>query len=73
MRFRRSQSNADASTELQQRPMRDVASHHSPAIVEVPELRDKQVRLALVFLQSLRDDDFCAGIICCSAAGASQP
>jgi len=39
--------------ELQQRRMRNIISGHScPAVVRVPEIRDKQVCLVSVFLQA---------------------
>jgi len=73
-RFRRPQSNIDASIELQQRSMPNIISGHSgPAVVEVPEIRDKQVRLVLVFLQARKVNDFWVGIICCPTSGASPP
>ena len=73
-RVRRPQSNVDVSIELQQRPVQNITSAHSgPDIVEVPEIRDKQVRLASVFLQVRKVNDFLAGIICCPASCPSQP
>ena len=49
-RFRRSHPNMDPPIELQPRPIQNV--------VEVPEIRDKQVCLASVSSKSLRADDF---------------
>ena len=73
-RFRRPQSNIDTSIELQQRPMRNIISGHSgPAVVEVPEIRDKQVCLVSVFLLARKVNDFWVGIICCPTSGASPP
>ncbi|KAG0694555.1 WD40-repeat-containing domain protein [Suillus ampliporus] len=40
--FRRSKSNAAEATELQQHPRRGTSSHHSPGIVDVAAIRDKQ-------------------------------
>ena len=58
-RFRRPQSNIDVSIELQQRPVQNITPGHSgPDIVEAPEIRDKQVRLASVFLQVRKVNNF---------------
>ncbi|KAG2125797.1 hypothetical protein DEU56DRAFT_983108 [Suillus clintonianus] len=40
--FRRSPSNINQATELQQRPRRSIFSHSSPRVVEVAAVRDKQ-------------------------------
>jgi hypothetical protein len=46
--FRHSQFNSDASTELQQHPMQNsISGHNNTPVVEVPEIRDRQVCLVL--------------------------
>ncbi|KAG2110101.1 hypothetical protein DEU56DRAFT_905606 [Suillus clintonianus] len=40
--FRRSPSNINQATELQQRPRRSIFSHSSPRVVEVAAVRDKK-------------------------------
>ena len=57
-RFQRSHPNMDPPIELQSRPTRNVVSDYRPTVVEVPEIRDKQVRLASVSSKSPRADDF---------------
>ena len=57
-RFRRSHPNTDPPIELQSRPIHNVDSDHHPTVVEVPEIRDKQVCLASVSSKSPRTDDF---------------
>jgi len=73
-RFHRPQSKVDVSIEPRQRPVQIITSGHSgPAVVEVPEIRDKQVRLPSVFLQVRKVNDFWAGTLCCPASDPSQP
>jgi len=55
-RVRRSHPNADPPIELLSRPTRDVVSDHRPTVVDVPEIRDKQVCLASVSLKSKAND-----------------
>jgi len=57
-RFRHSHPNTDPPIELQSCPIRNVVSDHRPTVVEVPEIRDKQVCLASVSSKSPRADDF---------------
>jgi len=57
-RFRRSHPNTDPPIELLSLPTRNVVSDHRPTVVEVPEIRDKQVCLTSVSSKSLKADDF---------------
>jgi len=55
-RFRRSHPNTVPP--IESCPIHNVVSDHRPTVVEVPEIRDKQVRLTSVTSKSLRVDDF---------------
>jgi len=57
-RFRRSHPNTDPPIELQSHPIHNVVSDHRPTVVEVPEMKDKQVCLVSVSSKSPRADDF---------------
>ena len=54
-RFQRSHPNTDSSIELQPRPIHNVVSDHLPTVVDVPEIRDKQVCLTSVSWKSRAD------------------
>ena len=57
-RFRRSHPNTDPPIELLSRHTPNVVSDHRPTVVEVPEIRDKQVCLTSVSSKSQRTDHF---------------
>ncbi|KAG2069921.1 hypothetical protein BDR04DRAFT_1231963, partial [Suillus decipiens] len=70
--FHRSYSNADGPTEFQQRPWRSTFCR-SPRMIEVAMYRTARYLFLLVRFPSWWFNNFCSGIVRCSATPAAKP